>query len=186
MKVGYIRTSTVEQNEARQVTMMKENGVEKVFLDKLSGKDRNRPQLTEMLSFIREGDTVIVESFSRFARNAKDLLNIVEEISKKGATFISLKESVDTSTPTGKFMLTIFGAVSELERASLLQRQAEGIEEAKKAGKYAGRKPINIDEEKLKSVYKKWKCGEITAKKAMEILNLKPNTFYRRVQKLSA
>ena len=185
MKVGYIRVSTVEQNEARQIAMMKENGVEKIFLDKLSGKDRNRPQLSEMLSYIRDDDVVIVESFSRFARDTKDLLNIVEEISKKGATFISLKENVDTSTPTGKFMLTIFGAVSELERESILQRQAEGIKEAKKAGKYVGRKPIDVDEEKLMGVYKKWKSGDITAKKAMEILNLKPNTFYRRVQKLS-
>lgn len=186
MKVGYIRISTAEQNEARQVTMMKESGVEKVFLDKLSGKDRNRPQLEEMLSFIREGDVVIVESFSRLARNPKDLLNIVEEINNKGALFVSLKENVDTSTPTGEFMLTVFGAVAKLERESILQRQAEGIEEAKAAGKYAGRKPINVDEEKLKSVYKKWKDGEITAKKAMEILNLKPNTFYRRIQELSA
>lgn len=139
MKIGYIRVSTIEQNEARQEDLMKSLGVEKVFIDKLSGKNTNRPQLQELLSFVREGDVVIVESISRFARNTKDLLELVSKLQEKKAEFISKKETIDTSTPQGKFMLTVFGAMAELERDSILQRQAEGIAIAKKNGVYRGR-----------------------------------------------
>ncbi len=92
-----------------------------------------------MMQFVRRGDVVIVESISRFARNTKDLLNLIEDLSVKDVTFISKKEAIDTTTPSGKFMLTIFGAVAELERKYILQRQREGIEIAKKQGKYKGR-----------------------------------------------
>lgn len=91
------------------------------------------------MQFVRRGDVVIVESISRFARNTKDLLNLIEDLSVKDVTFISKKEAIDTTTPSGKFMLTIFGAVAELERKYILQRQREGIEIAKKQGKYKGR-----------------------------------------------
>lgn len=91
------------------------------------------------MQFVRRGDVVIVESISRFARNTKDLLNLIEDLSAKDVTFISKKEAIDTTTPSGKFMLTVFGAVAELEREYILQRQREGIEIAKKQGKYKGR-----------------------------------------------
>ena len=91
------------------------------------------------MQFVRRGDVVVVESISRFARNTKDLLNLIEDLSVKDVTFISKKEAIDTTTPSGKFMLTIFGAVAELEREYILQRQREGIEIAKKQGKYKGR-----------------------------------------------
>jgi len=94
-----------------------------------------------MLQVVRQGDTVIVESISRFARNTKDLLDLVEQLTSKGVEFVSQKEAIDTSTPAGKFMLTVFAAVAELEREYLLQRQREGIAQAKAQGKYAGRKP---------------------------------------------
>ena len=94
-----------------------------------------------MLAFARAGDTIIVESISRFARNTRDLLELVEQLTAKGIEFVSKKEAIDTSTPTGKFMLTVFGAVAELERGYLLQRQKEGIAIAKQQGKYKGRKP---------------------------------------------
>ena len=140
MKVGYIRISTPEQNTARQEVLMQELGVEKVFLDRMSGKNTDRPQLKQMLSFVRQGDTVIVESISRFARNTRDLLELVEQLAAKGVEFVSRKEQIDTTTPTGKFMLTVFGAVAELEREYILQRQAEGIAIAKANGIYKGRK----------------------------------------------
>ena len=127
MKIGYIRISTEEQNEARQEVLMKELKVDQVFIDKTSGKNTERPQLKEMMSFVRKGDTVVVESISRFARNTKDLLSLVEQLSKKQVQFISKKETIDTTTPAGKFMLTVFAAVSELEREYILQRQSEGI-----------------------------------------------------------
>ena len=183
-KIFYARVSTKEQNEGRQITAAKEQGADKIFLDKLSGKDTNRPQLKAMLDYIREGDVVTVESISRLARSTKDLLNIVEQITAKGAEFISLKEAIDTTTPQGRFMLTVFAAMAQLEREQIKQRQAEGIAEAKKNGVYIGRAPIAIDEKQFKAEVKKWRAGEQTAVETMRRLNLKANTFYRRVKEM--
>ena len=101
-KIGYIRCSALDQNEARQVEMMKEQNVERVYMDKASGKNTNREQLQAMMDYIREGDIIITESISRIARNTRDLLSIVSEITEKKAEFISLKENIDTSTPQGR------------------------------------------------------------------------------------
>ena len=183
MHVGYVRVSTEEQNTARQEVLMQELGVEKVYIEKVSGKSiNNREKLKEMLEFIREGDVVVVESISRLARNTKDLLEIVEILKNKGVTFISKKEKIDTDTPAGQFMLTIFGAVSQLGRDYILQRQREGIAIAKQEGKFKGRKPIDIDKDKFKILYEKWKEEEITATEFMRQINLKPTTFYRKVK----
>lgn len=138
MRVGYVRVSTAEQNPARQVELMKSLGVEKVFLDKISGKNTDRPQFNEMLSFLREGDTLYVESFSRLSRSTRDLLGTVSVLSGRGVQLVSDKEKVDTNTPQGRFMLTVFAALSELERENILERQREGIEIAKAEGKYKG------------------------------------------------
>lgn len=184
MKVGYIRCSTIEQNEARQIKMMQDQGAEKLFIDKASGKDTDRPAFKEMMAFVRSGDIVIAESISRIARNTRDLLSIVSELTGKQVEFVSLKESIDTTTPTGRFMLTVFAALAELERESILERQREGIEIAKAAGKYKGRKPINIDTDNFKAVCARWRAGEITATAAMKELGLTASTFYRRVKDL--
>ena len=180
MKIGYVRVSTKEQNTARQEEIMISLGVDKVYIDKMSGKNTDRPALLELMNFVREGDSVIVESISRFARNTKDLLELTEELNNKHVQFISQKENIDTDTPAGKFMLTIFGAVAELEREYIRQRQREGIEIAKGQGKYKGRpekQPENFD-----AVYEQWKKGEITAKSASEQLGVSRSTFYRKVQ----
>lgn len=182
MKVGYIRCSTEEQNEARQVRMMEEQGTEQNFIDKASGKNTDRPEFHKMMAFVRSGDTVIVESISRIARNTRDLLAIVAELTGKGVEFVSIKESIDTTTPQGRFMLTVFGALAELERENILERQREGIAIAKEQGKYRGRKPQDVDPEKLREVCARWRAGEITATAAMKELGLKANTFYRRVK----
>lgn len=182
IKVGYVRISHFSQNTARQDILMKELGVEKVFIDKMSGKNMNRPQLQEMLNFVRENDTVIVSEISRFARCTKDLLELTDILNKKKVQFISIKENIDTQTPVGKFMLTIFGAISQLEREYIKEKQREGIEIAKKQGKYKGKQKIKIDEKKFRKIYEDWKNGSITAINAMKLLELKPNTFYRRVK----
>lgn len=122
MKIGYIRVSTQEQNTIRQELLMKSLGVDEVYIDRISGKNTNRPELQKMLDYVRRGDTVIVESISRFARNTRDLLELIEQLTSKGVEFISKKEAIDTTTPAGKFMLTIFGAVAELERDYILQK----------------------------------------------------------------
>ena len=131
MKIGYVRVSTKEQNTARQEELMKSLDVDKVYIEKMSGRNTERPFLQEMMNFVREGDSVVVESISRFARNTKDLLELTEQLSNKHVQFISQKENIDTNTPAGKFMLTIFGAVAELEREYIRQRQREGIVIAK-------------------------------------------------------
>ena len=176
MQVMYIRVSSEAQNTARQYK------VDKVFIEKQSGKNTERKALKEMLNFLREGDTLIVESISRLARNTKDLLSIIEVLQEKQVNFISLKENIDTNTAAGKFMLTVFGAMAELERQYILDRQAEGIAIAKSEGKYKGKPKKNIDREHFEKVCKQWRQGDITAVKAMQILNLKPATFYRRVK----
>ena len=145
MELAYIRVSTVEQNEARQVEAMEKYHIEKWFVEKVSAKDTNRPKLQELLDFVREGDTIHIHDFSRLARSTKDLLDIVEQLNAKGVTLVSNKENVDTSTPTGKLMLTMIGEINEFERTNLLERQREGIAIAKRNGVYKGRKEIKID-----------------------------------------
>lgn len=154
MKLGYIRVSTLDQNIDRQEVLMKDLGVDKIFIDRCSGKNTNRAQLQEMMQFARSGDVVIVESISRFARNTKDLLNLIDRLVNKDVQFVSKKESIDTTTPTGRFMLTVFGAVSELEREYILQRQKEGIAIAKQKGKYKGRS--RLDNSNFDAIYKLW------------------------------
>lgn len=184
MLIGYVRVSTQEQNEQRQYIALQEKNVDKIFTDKASGKTADRAELKEMLSFVRDGDVVITESISRIARSTRDLLSIIDTLTQKNVEFISLKESIDTTTPQGKFMLTVFAAMAELERENILQRQKEGIAIAKAQGKYKGKPPIKIDEKTFKSVCIRWRKNEITATQAMKELNLKPNTFYRRVKEL--
>ena len=182
MRVGYIRVSTAEQNTARQEILMEQLGVDKIYIDRMSGKSKDRPQLKDMLTFVRVGDTVIVESISRFARNTRDLLELVDALTEKGVEFISKKENIDTTTPAGKFMLTVFAAVAELERGYILDRQKEGIAIAKSEGKYKGRKPAEIDEQLWGSLYLLWSEGKISAVEFMGKMGLKKSTFYRRVK----
>jgi len=182
MKVAYIRVSTEEQNDSYQRDLLSD--CEKVFAEKKSGKNADRPQLKAMLDFVREGDCVKVVSISRLARNTKDLLTIIDTLSNKGVSFVSLNENIDTSTASGKFMLTVFGAMYQMEREYLLEKQREGIRVAKEAGKYTGKPRLDIDEVAFRKECKKWRDGEQTATDTMKRLNLKPNTFYRRVKEM--
>lgn len=182
MKIGYVRVSTQEQNTIRQELLMESLGADEVYIDRMSGKSTDRPELKKLMEYVRRGDTVIVESISRFARNTRDLLELVERLSAKGVEFVSKKEAIDTTTPSGKFMLTIFGAVAELEREYILQRQQEGIAIAKANGVYKGRRPIQRPE--FPQVAALWREGTITAVEAMRRLDMKPRTFYRRVKAL--
>lgn len=179
MKVAYIRVSTVEQNEARQLEAMQGKGIEKYFTEKVSGKNTDRPQLQKMLDYVREGDTVYIHDFSRLARSTKDLLEIVELLNNKGVTLISNKENIDTSTPTGKLMLTMIGAIAEFERANLLERQKEGIEIAKRQGKYKGGQVKAIDDTIFNKFYEKYKSREITKTELAEALNISRPTLNR-------
>ena len=145
MNIAYVRVSTIEQNEARQVEALEKYMIDKWYIEKISAKDTNRLKLQEMLDFAREGDTIYVHDFSRLARSTKDLLNIVEQLQTKNINLVSNKECIDTSSPTGKLMLTMVGAIAEFERDNLLERQKEGIAIARRKGVYTGKKPIKVD-----------------------------------------
>lgn len=183
MRVGYVRVSTAEQNTARQEVLMRSLDVDKVYIDKMGGKSKDRPQLKAMMSDLKTGDVVIVESISRLARSTKDLLSIVDELNKKGIEFVSQKENMDTTTPQGKFMLTVFGAIAELEREQTLQRQSEGIAAmpvingkrvSSKTGRFSGRQRIEIEDFSLLP-------GE-TVKDACARLGISRRTYYKRLE----
>lgn len=185
MKVAYVRVSTAEQNEARQIEALRKFDIEKWFTEKVSGKDTNRPELKNMLEFVREGDTVYIHDFSRLARSTKDLLDIVERLDKKGVYLVSNKENIDTSTANGKLVLTMIGAINEFERANLLERQREGIAIAKENGVYKGRKAKEIDE-RFKTEYQRYMNREITKKELASILNVSRPTLDKLIKEYTA
>ncbi len=177
----YIRVSSKDQNTIRQEVKAKELNIPvgNVFIEKVSGKNvTDRPVLTNLLNVLKSGDKLMVDSISRFARNTKDLIELVEKLNENGVIFVSVKESIDTTTPTGIFMLTIFGAVAQLEREYIRQRQAEGIAIAKEQGKFKGRKPIEYPKQWDK-YYKMIKNGTMSNVEAMKLMDLKKTTFYK-------
>ena len=190
-RIGYVRISTAEQHAARQESALAD--CSPVFRDVCSGKKKQRPELEKMLAYVRQGDTVVIESFSRLARSTRDLLKIVDFLQKKGVEIVSLKENFDTTTPAGRLMLTMFAALAEFEREQMLERQREGIQAAKAAdaaliaaGKppasYRGRAPVTVDPVAFRREYKAWKSGKQTAVETMQKLHLRRGTFYNRVK----
>lgn len=157
---------------------MKELGVEKIYTDRMSGKNTERPELHKMIDFVREGDSVTVESISRFARNTRDLLDLVATLNAKGVQFISKKEYIDTNTPAGEFMLAVFGAMAQLERQNILERQAEGIAIAKAEGRMNGRPKKAVDS--FEGVYLDVKEGKLSAAKAAKQIGISRSTWYRK------
>lgn len=187
MRVAYVRVSTIEQNEARQIEALKKHDIEKWFTEKVSGKNTtDRPELNNMIDFVREGDTVYIHDFSRLARSTKDLLEIVEKLNAKGVHLVSNKENIDTSTPTGKLMLTMIGAIAEFERQNMLDRQAEGIAIAKREGKYKGRKAIEIDTDIFKTQYERYMSREITKTELAKVLKVSRPTLDKMIKEYVA
>ena len=180
---GYVRVSAQDQHEDRQMIAMDALGIprQNIFLDKQSGKNTARPGLQKLLATVDQGDTIIVESVSRFARNTRDLLELVEKLTARGVDFVSQKEHIDTTTPTGKFMLTVFAAVAELERGYILQRQREGIRAAQAKGVQFGR-PIIEAPADFAALVRKWERKQIDLDEALRQSDLKEATFYRRLR----
>lgn len=177
MRIAYVRVSTAEQNEARQIEALEKHQIEKWFVEKVSAKDTNRPKLRELLDFAREGDEIYIHDFSRLARSTKDLLEITEELTKKNIILKSNKENIDTSTPTGKLMLTLIGAIAEFERQNMLERQKEGIAIAKREGKFKGGKAIEIDEEVFEALLAEYQSRKINKVKFAESLGVSRPTL---------
>lgn len=187
MKVAYVRVSTIEQNETRQIEALKKHGIEKWFTEKVSGKNTtDRPELQNMIDFVREGDTIYIHDFSRLARSTKDLLDIVDKLNQKGVHLVSNKENVDSSTPTGKLMLTMIGAIAEFERENLLERQREGIAIAKKNGKYKGRKQIEIEDSLFNEQYARYMNREISKTDLAKILKISRPTLDKMIKEKQA
>ena len=152
MLVGYVRVSSLDQNPDRQLGELNALQAEKVFMDKLSGKDIERPELQKMLNFVREGDTLVVHSLDRLARNLADLLTMVQELTNRGVSVRFLHEELDfdageEASPMAKLMLSLVGAFAEFERSMIKRRQAEGIALAKERGVYKGRQRSVTDEQ---------------------------------------
>lgn len=182
MNIAYVRVSTKEQNTGRQLEALKAHNIEKIYEEKISGKDMNRPQLQTMLEYAREGDTIYVESFSRLARTMLDLLTIIDGLNKKNVGFISLKENIDTTTPAGRLQLNVFGAMYQFERECSKERQQEGIDLALNEGRAYGRPKTIVLNDEFITVYGQWKAGELTATKAINNLNMSRAGFYKLVK----
>lgn len=180
-KLGYVRASTEEQNEDRQIAALTPHKIDKWYREKRSGKNTDRPQFRAMMDYVREGDTVYVEDLSRLSRSLTDLLQTVKALQEKHVELVSLKESIDTTTAAGRLMLTMIGAINQFERENLLERQAEGIACAKAKGVYKGRKRIQKPAE-WAEVFKAYQTRQITGTEAMKRLDLKRNTFYNFVK----
>lgn len=180
---GYIRVSTLEQNPQRQIESLKKSGAEIVYLDKMSGSTRNRPQLTQMLEDLQPGDEVLIHELSRFSRSTVDTFQLVEEVKAKGATLRSLTESwlnTRDDSPQAQFLLTVFAALAELERKQLLQRQREGIEIAKKKGVYKGRPPkLTKNNARVRVALEEFAIGERTVKEICELYDISRASLYR-------
>ena len=176
--IAYVRVSTIEQNEERQIAAFEKFNIDKWFIEKVSAKDTNRPELNAMLNYIREGDKVYIHDFSRLARNTADLLQLVEQFTSMGITLVSNKENIDTATPTGKLMLTMIGAIAEFERANLLERQREGIAIAKAKGVYKGRQVKKIDNDTFEKAYQKYKARELNKTELAKELNISRPKLY--------
>lgn len=180
MNIAYIRVSTVDQNEQRQIEAIKaEAEIDKWFMEKTSGKNTDREQFKLMLEFSREGDTIYVQDWSRLSRSTKDLLDTIEKLHNKGVRLVSLKEKFDLSTSTGKLMLGLISSINQYEREITLERQREGIEIARRRGVYKGRVPKQFDEELLAEVLDALRNKKMTVTKAAELLGVTRPTVYK-------
>jgi DNA invertase Pin-like site-specific DNA recombinase len=176
-RIGYVRVSTFDQNVDRQLDGLT---LDKIFIDKASGKDVNRPQLEVMLTFIREGDTLIVHSMDRLARNLDDLRKLVRSLTKRGIRIEFLKESMTFTgedSPMANLMLSVMGAFAEFERALIRERQREGIAIAKERGAYRGRKK-SLSDEKVAELKARIAGGEQKAAIARD-LGISRETLYQ-------
>jgi DNA invertase Pin-like site-specific DNA recombinase len=176
-RIGYVRVSSIDQNPDRQIEQIQ---VDRIFTDKASGKTIERPELENLLAFVREGDTVVVHSMDRLARNLRDLRRLVEKMIERGIRIEFIKENLvftSDDSPMSNFILSIMGAFAEFERSLILERQREGVALAKLRGAYRGRKKV-LTADKVLELRQKVDAGEKKAKLAREF-GVTRDTIYR-------
>lgn len=183
--IAYIRVSTIDQNEQRQIELLKNYDIDKSFIEKASGKDKNRPQLQAMLEYIRPGDIIITESMSRLSRSTTDLQELIDLILPKKVEVKFIKEQLHLKCTakgkldaTSQLFVSLMSSISQFERNISKERQAEGIKIAKSNGKYKGRQAIKIDE----VILQKWIAKELTTKYVLETLNISRQTLYNKAR----
>ena len=179
-KIGYARVSTVEQNLDRQLDMLRSYGVDKIYTEKMTGTKRDRPELNQLLERMETGDTVVIESLSRLGRSTKDLIELVELFEKRGVQLVSMKESIDTSTSTGKLLFTIMSALAQFERDVLADRTREGLKAARARGHFGGRPRTDV--RKVCQAVKLYRAGQHTAREIEELTGVKKATLYRALK----
>lgn len=184
MNYAYVRVSTKEQSEARQIERLTKYGIDKWYSEKVSGATMERPKLQEMLKELKNGDTVYISDFSRLARNTYDLLMMIDNFEHYGINLVSDKERLDMSTASGKLLITVIAAVNEFERNMMLERQAEGIEIAKAKGKFknCGRKRTEISEEEFSEDLKLLQSGELTKVELAKKINVSRPTLDKMIK----
>ncbi|MGE6756284.1 recombinase family protein [Rossellomorea sp. NPDC071047] len=182
-KIGYVRVSSVDQNPARQLMQLEVIDVDIMYQEKVSGATRERPELQKMMAELQSGDTIYVTDLTRITRSTRDLFELVDEIKSKGANLKSLKDAwldLSEENPYSHFLMTVMGGVNQLERDLIRMRQREGIELAKKEGKYIGRlKKYHKNHPGMKHAIELYEAGGKTVKEITEITNIPPASFYR-------
>ena len=182
MKFGYARISTQDQDTQAQVAALKNTKCESIFQEQASGGRWDRPELHRLLEQLRDGDTVVVWKLDRLSRSLKDLLTILEKIEATGATFLSLTESIDTSTPAGRMMMQIVGSFAEFERAMLRERTKSGLETARKEGRVGGRRP-KLTKQQREEIVSLVTSGQKTGADAARLFQVHPSTVTRLLAK---
>jgi DNA invertase Pin-like site-specific DNA recombinase len=186
MKIGYARVSTQDQKLELQLDDLKSYGCEIIFKEKMSGKNKSRPQLEKMIDQLRNGDVVVVWKLDRLGRSLKDLIELVSSFREKGVEFVSLKDGIDTGTATGRFTFNIFASLAEFEREIIRERTMAGLEAARSRGRKGGR-PAGLSKEalaKAKSAKILYESGEKTVPEIASSLGISRATCYRYIDLL--
>lgn len=178
MILGYARVSTTDQNPDLQIDALKKAGCKKIYIDKLSGTKSDRPELKKLREHLREGDTLVVWRLDRLARSLKDLIQWVNELEEDKISFKSLQEAIDTSTPSGKLVFHIFGALAEFERNLIRERTMAGLTSARARGKLGGR-PEKIDKAMKKKIIGLYNSKELSVKEICETMGISKPTMYK-------
>lgn len=180
MLVGYARVSTDEQDHALQLDALRQAGCERVFVETASGARADRPELAKALDQLRQGDVLVVWRLDRLARSLRHLIEMAEQLQHRGVGLRSLTESIDTSTPAGRFLFNILGALGQMEREIIVERTRAGLRAAAARGRVGGRPPA-LDEAQVRAARAMLASGSMTAGEVARQLGCAPSTLYRHV-----